>query len=56
MSLIVPHEERKSIPAEYPVWFPFKTLRVREIHRMEQVVRGYSVVPLVFFSQSTVVL
>lgn len=33
---------------------PSKPLRGREIHRIEQSVRGYSVVPLVFFSQSTV--
>lgn len=29
-------------PAKYHVWFSFKTLRVREIHMMEQGVRGYS--------------
>ena len=40
--------------AEYPVWFPFKTLRVRNIHRDRAGCRGYSIVPLVFFSQSTV--
>ena len=41
-------------PAEYPVWFSFKPLRGRTIHRMEQGVRGYSIVPMLFFSQSTV--
>lgn len=41
-------------PAKYHVLLPFKTLRVREIHMIERGVRGYSIVPMVFFSQSTV--
>ena len=41
-------------PADFLYGSPSKPLRGREIHRVEQGVRGYSVVPLLFFSQSTV--
>ena len=46
----------KSYPAEYPVCSPSKPLRGRTIHRNRAGCRGYSVVPLLFLSQSTVVL
>ena len=49
--LIVPHIERKSIPAEYPVWFPPAG---KGDTQDRAGCRGYSVVPLLFFSQSTV--
>ena len=58
MSLIVPHIERKSIPSVILLstlyGSPSKPLRGRTIHRIKQGVRGYSIVPLLFFSQSTV--
>lgn len=41
-------------PADFLYGSPSKPLRGRTIHRVEQGVRGYSIVPLLFFSQSTV--
>ena len=54
MVLIVP-QSRKRVPAEYLWGSPSGDPSGKERYTgIEQGVRGYSIVPLVFFSQSTV--
>ena len=53
MSLIGTHQEGKILLSTM-YGSPSKPLRGRTIHMVEQGVRGYSIVPMLFFSQSTV--